>query len=142
MAVGTGLWQWRPDLGAGLEFLITPVLAVLLYEMFVQIPFLYLSAAFSNRVFAVALLTANFNVVPLVVWLLKRFLPQHPPLLLRVYLVLLAPCIDYIIAFTHLGRGNARLVLASPPCSFLRRSLPGTFSHIPFPAVPARNIMF
>lgn len=32
-----------------------------------------------------------------------------------MYLVLLTPCIDYVIVFTHLGRGNARLVLASTP---------------------------
>jgi len=115
LALGAGLGQWRPDLGAGLEFLITPVLGVLLYGMFAQIPFLHLREAFSNRVFAVALLTVNFTVVPLVVWLLTRFLPQHPPLLLGVYLVLLAPCIDYVIVFTHIGRGNARLVLASTP---------------------------
>lgn len=115
LAVGAGLGKWLPDLGAGLEFLITPVLAVLLYGMFAQIPFLHLRAAFSNRVFAVALLTVNFIVVPLVVWLLTHFLPQHPPLLLGVFLVLLAPCIDYVIVFTHLGRGNARLVLASTP---------------------------
>ncbi|MRR56035.1 MAG: arsenic resistance protein [Deltaproteobacteria bacterium] len=115
LAVGAGLGQWCPDFGAGLEFLITPVLAVMLYGMFAQIPFLHLREAFSNRAFAVALLTVNFAVVPLVVWLLTRFLPQHPPLLLGVYLVLLAPCIDYVIVFTHLGRGNARLVLASTP---------------------------
>lgn len=51
----------------------------------------------------------------MLVWLLSRFLPELPPLILGVYLVLLTPCIDYVIIFTHLGGGNARLILASTP---------------------------
>lgn len=34
---------------------------------------------------------------------------------LGVLLVLLTPCIDYVITFTHLGKGNARLLLAMTP---------------------------
>ena len=34
---------------------------------------------------------------------------------LGVLLVLLTPCIDYVVVFTHMGRGNARLVLAATP---------------------------
>lgn len=123
LAIGAGLGLWRPTFGAGLEFLISPVLAVLLYGMFAQIPFLHLREAFANRRFTAALLTVNFVVVPILVWLLSRLLPQHPPLLLGVYLVLLTPCIDYVIVFTHLGRGNARLVLASTPLLLLAQML-------------------
>lgn len=123
LAVGAGLGLWRPTYGASLEFLISPVLAVLLYGMFAQIPFHHLREAFANRRFTAALLTVNFVVVPVLVWLLSRLLPQHPPLLLGVYLVLLTPCIDYVIVFTHLGRGNARLVLASTPLLLLAQML-------------------
>lgn len=123
LAVGTGLGLWRPAFGARLESAITPVLAVLLYGMFAQIPFLHLREAFANRRFTAALLTVNFIVVPVLVWLLSRLLPQSPPLLLGVYLVLLTPCIDYVIIFTHLGRGNARLVLASTPLLLLAQML-------------------
>jgi ACR3 family arsenite efflux pump ArsB len=91
--------------------------------MFAQIPFLHLREAFANRQFTVALLTVNFIIVPVLVWLLSRLLPEHPPLLLGVYLVLLTPCIDYVIVFTHLGRGNARLVLASTPLLLLVQML-------------------
>ncbi|MFN2369273.1 MAG: arsenic resistance protein, partial [Desulfurivibrionaceae bacterium] len=55
---------------------------------------------FGARRFTAALLTVNFVAVPVLVWLLSLFLPQHPPLLLGVYLVLLTPCIDYVIVFT------------------------------------------
>lgn len=99
------------------------MLAVLLYGMFAQIPFLRLREAFANRRFTAALLTVNFAVVPVLVCLLSRLLPQHQPLLLGVYLVLLTPCIDYVIVFTHLGRGNARLVLASTPLLLLAQML-------------------
>ncbi|WP_219817981.1 hypothetical protein [Nitrosomonas ureae] len=46
-----------------------------------------------------------------------------PTLLLGVYLVLLTPCIDYVVVFTHLGRGNARLVLASTPLLLITQML-------------------
>ncbi|MCL5060764.1 MAG: arsenic resistance protein [Candidatus Thermoplasmatota archaeon] len=123
LAIGAGLGLRHPAFGSGLEFLISPVLAVMLYGMFSQIPFLHLREAFANRRFAAALLTVNFAVVPALVWLLSHLLPQHPPLLLGVYLVLLTPCIDYVIVFTHLGRGNARLVLASTPLLLLAQML-------------------
>ncbi|WP_298266537.1 hypothetical protein [Geobacter sp.] len=123
LAIGTAFGSWRPAFGASLEFLISPVLAILLYSMFSQIPFLYLREAFANHRFTAALLTVNFIVVPLLVWLLSRLLPEHPPLLLGVYLVLLTPCIDYVIVFTHLGRGNAQLVLASTPLLLLVQML-------------------
>lgn len=115
LALGAGLGLSQPTISGTLEVFISPVLAVMLYGMFSQIPFLRLREAFSNRRFTAALLTVNFIVVPALVWLLSRFLPDHPPLLLGVYLVLLTPCIDYVIVFTHLGRGNAQLVLASTP---------------------------
>ncbi|NUL20384.1 arsenic resistance protein, partial [Agrobacterium tumefaciens] len=48
---------------------ITPAIAVLMYAMFMQIPFLELQQAFANRRFVGALLLANFVLVPLLVWL-------------------------------------------------------------------------
>lgn len=123
LGLGAGLGLWCPAFATNLEFLISPVISVLLYGMFSQIPFLHLREAFTNRRFTVALLTVNFVVVPVLVWILSRFLPQHPPLLLGVYLVLLTPCIDYVIVFTHLGRGNVRLILASTPLLLLAQML-------------------
>ncbi|MBS0423158.1 MAG: arsenic resistance protein [Proteobacteria bacterium] len=123
LAVGMGLGLWHPNFGASLEYLISPVLALLLYSMFAQIPFLQLSEAFANKRFTAALLMINFIIVPIVVWFLSLLLPERPPLLLGVYLVLLTPCIDYVVVFTHLGRGNARLVLASTPLLLLAQML-------------------
>lgn len=32
-----------------------------------------------------------------------------------MHLVLLTPCIDYVVTFSHLGRADARLLLAATP---------------------------
>jgi arsenite transporter len=65
--------------------------------------------------------TVNFVVVPPLVWLLARFLPPDPVILLGVYLVLLAPCTDWFASFTLLGKGDARLAIAATPVLLLSR---------------------
>lgn len=114
--------QWT-DLALQFDALISPVLAVLLYGMFTQIPFLQLRAALNNRKFIIALLIVNYLFIPALAWLLNRSLINYPPMQLGVYLVLLTPCIDYVIVFTHLGRGNEKLMLAATPLLFLSQML-------------------
>lgn len=125
MALCVGAWiglaapAWRNLLHDA----VSPVLAVLLYSMFVQIPFTELRASWSNLYFMAALLIANFIAVPIVVWLLTLVFPQSPGVLMGVYLVLLTPCIDYVIVFTQLGRGNEKLMLAATPLLFVVQML-------------------
>ncbi len=120
-AAGFGL-LW-PEAGESLDRIIAFVLAFLMYGMFAQIPFFRLKEALSNRRFIYALLLVNYAAVPILVWGLTRFLPSDPALLLGVLLVLLTPCIDYVIVFTHLGRGNEKLVLVSTPILFVTQML-------------------
>lgn len=103
--------------------LISIVIAVLMFGMFTQIPFTSIRESFGHRRFIMALLTANYIAVPIVVWILSQCLPQQAPVLLGVYLVLLTPCIDYVIVFTHLGRGNEKLILLSTPILFVTQML-------------------
>ncbi|MGG4401462.1 arsenic resistance protein [Paenibacillus amylolyticus] len=117
--VGAVIGLSNPGWGNVLHYTVSPVLAVLLYSMFVQIPFLQLKESWSNLRFMGALLVANFIVVPVVVWLLTLVFPQSPGVLIGVYLVLLTPCIDYVIVFTQLGRGNEKLMLAATPLLFV-----------------------
>jgi ACR3 family arsenite transporter len=112
-----------PNTGSTLNMSISPILAVLLYGMFAQIPFLRLRAALANKKFVVALFVVNFVAVPILVWILASFLPDQPVILLGMYLVLLTPCIDYVIVFTQLGRGDEKLMLASTPFLFLAQIL-------------------
>ncbi|OXM14057.1 arsenic resistance protein [Paenibacillus herberti] len=123
LLVGAGVGLLWPEQGPTLENSISIVLALMLYGMFTQIPFLQLRRIMDNKRFVAALLLVNFVAVPMLVWLLTRFLPEHPPVLLGVYLVLLAPCIDYVIVFTQLGKGDEKLMLAATPLLFIAQLL-------------------
>lgn len=65
------------------------------------------------------LLLATFLVVPAVVFGLSRFVAHDDVLLVGVLLVLLAPCVDYVIAFTALAGGAAERLLAAAPLLML-----------------------
>lgn len=94
---------------------INPVLMALLYATFLAVPLRALRAALIDVRFLTALLILNFVVVPVVVFALSRFVASDPVLLLGVLLVLLAPCIDYVIVFSGLaGAANERLLAAAP----------------------------
>ncbi|CRM11856.1 arsenic resistance protein [Pseudomonas sp. 24 R 17] len=108
-----------PSLAHCLSALVTPAIAVLMYAMFLQIPFLDLRQSLSNKRFLSALLLANFILVPLLVWALTQSLVGRPALLIGALLVLLTPCIDYVVVFTHIGKGDSRLMLAATPVLLL-----------------------
>ena len=123
LLLGAALGLALPALGAALEVLIYPVLGVLLYVTFLQVPFRELRRSFTHGRYMAAVLALNFLVVPAVVWLLARLAPQESAFLLGVYLVLLTPCIDYVIVFAGIGGGEDRLVLASTPALMLLQML-------------------
>ncbi|MFC7078028.1 arsenic resistance protein [Haloarcula halophila] len=116
-AIGIGLGI--PGASAVLEPLINPVLAVLLYVTFLEIPFIRIRRAFRNGRFMGAALGMNFVVVPVVVFGLTRFLPQEPAILVGAFMVLLTPCIDYVITFTELGGGDSEQITAATPALML-----------------------
>jgi len=107
------------DAAQHLHLLVTPAIAILMYAMFLQIPFLDVRQSLSNRRFMAALLVANFILMPLLVWALTRGLDEHPAILIGALMVLLTPCIDYVVVFTHIGKGDARLTLAATPVLLL-----------------------
>ncbi|GAB7012659.1 arsenic resistance protein [Halolamina salina] len=121
LAVVVGLG--RPTAAPTLERLIDPVLALLLYVTFLEVPFVRFRRAFRNRRFVAAALGLNFLVVPVVVWALTRLLPAEPALLVGVFMVLLTPCIDYVITFTGLAGGDAEQVTATTPALLLAQLL-------------------
>ncbi len=114
---------FAPVAGQALGVLVTPAIAVLMYAMFLQIPFLDLRQGLGNKRFLLALLIANFIVMPVLVWLLTLGLSEHPAILVGALLVLLTPCIDYVVVFTHLGKGDSRLTLAATPVLLLLQLL-------------------
>ncbi|MDH5019982.1 arsenic resistance protein [Halobacterium rubrum] len=117
LAVATAVAS--PGSTDAIEAAIGPVLAALLYVTFLEIPFVRLRAAFTNTRYLGAALGMNFLVVPVVVWGLARFLPADPAVLVGALLVLLTPCIDYVITFTDLAGGDAEQVTATTPVLML-----------------------
>lgn len=101
------------------EALLWPVLAALLYATFTQVPLTHLRNAFRDRRFMAALLIGNFLVLPLLVWLLSGLLPADPAIQLGALLVLLVPCTDWYVSFTHLGKGDAARATAAVPVILL-----------------------
>lgn len=102
-----------------LEALVNPALALMLFVTFLQVPLAELGRAFTQGHFIGALLVTNFVVIPLLVAILLPLAPDQPLVQLGVLLVLLAPCIDYVVTFAHLGRADARLLLAATPVLLL-----------------------
>jgi len=100
---------------AVLESAINPALALMLFVTFLQVPVAALGRALQELRFLGTLLAVNFIAVPLLVLGLMQFLPADPLIRLGVLMVLLCPCIDYVVTFAHLGRADARLLLASTP---------------------------
>lgn len=100
---------------SALENIINPSLALMLYVTFLQVPVSELGKAFIRVQFILPLLLTNFLLIPILVAILIQFLPDNDMLMLGVLLVLLTPCIDYVVTFTQLGKGDSRLLLASTP---------------------------
>lgn len=106
-----------------LQAAISPTIAAMLFLTFLQVPLAELGRAFTQLRFLGALLASNFVFVPLLVALLMPLMPPDPMAQLGVLLVLLAPCIDYVVTFSHIGRADARLLLAATPALFIAQML-------------------
>lgn len=123
LAVGGFIGLAIPGADSVLEHLIYPVLGALLYATFLHVPFVELRAALASGRFLAAALTVNFVVVPVVVWALTRLLPDDRAVLLGVLIVLLTPCVDYVIAFAGLAGGRAQRLIAAAPVLMLVQML-------------------
>lgn len=102
-----------------LEPLINPALAVMLFVTFLQVPLSDLGKAFADIRFLAALIVGNFIAIPLLVAALLPLLPPEPLLVIGVLFVLLTPCVDYVVTFSHLGKADAKSLLAATPLLLL-----------------------
>lgn len=108
---------------ASLEPLINPALALMLFATFLLVPLSRLGKSFADVRFLAALLAANFIAIPVLVATLLQLLPAEPLLMLGVAFVLLTPCVDYVVTFSHLGRADAHALLAATPLLLLAQML-------------------
>lgn len=112
-----------PDSAGVLEQSISPVLGLLLYATFLGIPFASIGRAARDLRFLATLLVLNFAVVPVIVFGLTRFIAGDQALVVGVLLVLLTPCIDYVIVFTGLAGGASDRLLAAAPVLMLAQMI-------------------
>ncbi|WP_197030700.1 arsenic resistance protein [Halomonas sp. BC04] len=102
-----------------LEALLWPLLGVLLYATFTQVPLTKLRGAWRDTHFITAAVIGNFVLLPLVAWGLASLFAAEPAVRLGILLVLLVPCTDWFITFSHLGGGKAQYAIAFSPISLL-----------------------
>ena len=119
ISLGLALGYLAPTRVVPLEQLLWPLLGVLLYATFTQIPLLHIRQSVTDTRFMAALLLGNFIIIPALLGLMVLWLPLPPPVIAGVLLVLLVPCTDWFITFTHLGKGDAARATAATPLLLL-----------------------
>ncbi|WP_374216015.1 bile acid:sodium symporter [Frankia sp. AiPs1] len=115
IAVGAVVGVAAPGAGPGLAHAINPALGALLFVTFLQVPAAELVRSLRAGRFLAAVLAVNFVVVPGVVAAMLPFLPDARAVRLGVLLVLLCPCVDYVIVFSGLAGARAGALLAATP---------------------------
>lgn len=102
-----------------LEVAIEPALGLLLFATFLGVPFGRVGEALRDTRFLIALGVLNFILVPIIVYAVSRFVADDAALLFGVLLVLLTPCVDYVIVFAGLAGGSAVKLLTAAPLLML-----------------------
>ncbi|GAA3920155.1 arsenic resistance protein [Microbacterium invictum] len=113
LVVGAIVGLAAPGVAGPLEPAIAPVLGLLLYATFLGVPFAAIGRALGDWRFLAAVVALNFVLVPVIVFGLSRFVAHDEALLVGVLLVLLTPCVDYVIVFSGLAGGARDRLLAA-----------------------------
>ncbi len=109
---------------AGLaEAALTPCLIALLFLTFLELPFDSGLRALRDRRFLALVAGMNFVVVPAVVAGLIAVFDIADSIVPAVLIVLLCPCIDYVIAFTRAAGGAADQLLMLTPMLMIAQLL-------------------
>lgn len=115
IAVGGAVGLAAPRIAPALGSAVTPVLGALLFATFLGIPLIRVGRALTDVRFLAIVLTVNFVLAPVVAFALSRFVADDEALLLGLLLVLLTPCVDYVIVFAGLAGGARERLLAVTP---------------------------
>ena len=119
LLAGLAAGSMWPQAAGSLEVAVWPALAVLLYATFTQVRLRSIGRALADARFLVTALTANFLIMPALVWGLIQLTPPDDALRLGLLLVLLVPCTDWFITFAQLGRGDGARAIALTPVNLL-----------------------
>ncbi|MGC3021431.1 arsenic resistance protein [Brevibacterium sp. FAM 24630] len=115
LALGVLLGAGLPALGHAAGWAVTPCLIVLLFLTFLELPFERAAKAFEDVRFLATVAVLNFLVVPVLVAGLVAVFDIDEPMLLATLVVLLCPCIDYVIVFTRAAGGAYEHLLVLTP---------------------------
>ena len=115
IGVGLALGSGLHTLGQRLDHVVLPVVGLLIFTTFTQVPLAHLPRAARDLRFLAAVLVANFIVVPLVVWALIAVANPEPLAVLGIVLVLVVPCTDWFVTFSHLAGGDTLRAVAITP---------------------------
>ncbi|MGD6802508.1 arsenic resistance protein [Rossellomorea vietnamensis] len=103
---------------------IVPLLVVMLYITFLQIPLEEIKKAFKNRKFTYTSLLINFVWTPLLAWILALvFLDGQTPLYIGFIMLMVTPCTDWYLIFTGIAKGNVALSAAILPLNLILQVL-------------------
>lgn len=115
LSIGAVVGLQFPSAASVFEAGINPTLMALLYATFLGIPLTRIQEGLQDLKFLALLLAVNFLAVPLVAFVLSRFIAADEALLMGFLLVILAPCVDYVIVFSGLaGAAHSKLLTATP----------------------------
>lgn len=123
IVIGAAAGLLLPDTAPTLAATITPALGLLLFATFLGVPLVDVTRSLRDGRFLATVLLVNFLVVPAIVWVLTRPIAGNQGLLVGVLLVLLTPCVDYVIVFTGLAGGDKARLLAATPLLMLLQLL-------------------
>lgn len=100
--------------------LIVPFLMVMLFGIFLQIPFKSLKAGFKNVKVAVLILLINFIWTPFLAFGLSYlFFRNHPDVFVALIMDIVTPCTDWYLVFTAMAGGHLALSTALLPWNLL-----------------------
>lgn len=97
------------------EQLVPYALGALLWTNFALMPLTGMGAGQHKRLTRTVVLVAALGTPVLVALLVPLFIPEGGPIALAAVIVLLAPCVDYVVVFTCIAGGEYRGLLAATP---------------------------
>lgn len=117
MGLALGQINWFSE---NAVYLIVPTLIVMLYGVFLNIPFNRLANAFQNYKVTGLSLGINFLWTPVFAWGLGAiFLKDTPDLWVGVIMLMVTPCTDWYLIFTSIAQGDVALATALLPWNLL-----------------------
>ncbi|TWT06495.1 arsenic resistance protein [Planococcus sp. CPCC 101016] len=124
-AAAIGIFIGQIDaIQANAERFIVPLLVLMLYIIFLQIPLQKAKQAFGNTKFSSVSLLMNFVWTPLLAWFLASlFLGEQPALYIGFIMLLVTPCTDWYLVFTGIAKGNLALSTAILPVNLILQIL-------------------